>query len=79
MNRKTKRMKKLIGYGALIIVPIIFALSLWFTSLEINDTLSVFLIVLAGGTFSFIYYLVFEKIQKIKEERRKERKDPFSN
>lgn len=79
MNKKTKNMKKMIGYGALVVVPIVFGLSLWFTSVGMSDTLSVFLIVLIGAIVSFIYYLVFEKIQKTKEQRRKSKKDPFAN
>ncbi len=79
MNRKTKRLKKLITFGALFIVPIVFALSLWFSSLGMNDTLSIFLIVLGGAIASFVYYLIFEKIEKRKEEKQKNKKDPFAN
>lgn len=79
MNKKSKRLKKLISYGALIIVPVVFALSFLFTTLKMNDTLSMFLIILIGGIVSFVYYLVFEKIEKIKEEKQKNKKDPFSN
>ena len=79
MDRKSKRMKKLITYGAIIVVPIVFALSIWFSSLGINDTLSIFLIVLIGAIVSFLYYLVFEKLEKIKQEKKKSFKDPFLN
>lgn len=78
MNRKTKRLKKLIAYGAIFIVPIIFALSMWFQSLGMKDALSVFLIVLIGAIVSFVYYLIFEKLEKKKEEKQKDKKDPFS-
>lgn len=79
MDRRSKRLKKLIGYGALFVVPLVFLLSLWFNSIGIGDGLSVFLIVLFGGIACFAFYLIYEKIEKVKEEKRKGKKDPFSN
>lgn len=75
---KKKRMTRLIGFGALICVPLVFILSYWFNELKMNSTLSIFLIVLITCAVTFGYYVLFNYIEQKNQKRKKEKDDPFN-
>lgn len=75
---KKKRMTRLIGIGALITLPLVLVLSIWFADLKMDNVLSVFLIVLIASIVIFAYYLVFTFIEKKSQERKNKFDDPFN-
>lgn len=76
---RKKRMTRLIGFGALIVFPLVFALSYFFNELKMDSTLSVFLIVLITSAVVFGYYLLFNLIEQKKIEKKKSKNDPFNH
>lgn len=75
---KKKRMTRLLGFGALICVPLVFILSYLFNELKMNSTLSIFLIVLITSASMFGYYLLFNYIEEKIQKSKKEKNDPFN-
>ena len=78
MKRTPKNKKKLIGYGAIITLVLVFIISIAFASLKLPDGLSIFLTVLITGIFLFVYYLVFTAIEGKIEQKKKDKVDPFN-
>ena len=76
---KKKRMTRLLGFGALITVPLVFILSYLFNELKMNSTLSIFLIVLITSATVFGYYLLFNYIEQKAQKRKQEKDDPFNH
>lgn len=79
MEKNKKRMKKLITYGVLIIIPVVLLLSFWFSSMGMGDGLSIFLIVLLSGGVLFGYHQAFCYFEERKKERDKNKPDPFAD
>lgn len=75
---KKKRMTKLIGFGALITIAVVFGLSMLFADLKMDNVLSVFLIVLVASTVIFLYYLLFTHFERKTQERKRKFDDPFN-
>lgn len=75
---KKRRMTKLIGIGAIIVLPIVFGFSILFSELKMANPLSVFLTVLISCIAIFIYYLLFTYFERKAIEKKQVKKDPFS-
>ena len=75
---RKKRMTKLIGYGALIVIPLVLVLSIVFSEIKMANELSIFLIVLISSIAIFAYYLLFAHFEKKKFEKKKNFDDPFN-
>lgn len=76
---RPKRMARKIGIGACIVVPLAVFLSIWFADLGMNDTLSVFLIVLACGIVTFGYVVIYTKIEDKQDKKWEGKTDPFNH
>lgn len=76
---KKKRMTRLLGYGTLICVPLVFILSYLFNEVKMDSALSVFLIVLIASAAMFAYYVLFNHIEQKALKKKQEKYDPFNH
>lgn len=82
MNQRTQRPKKLakkIVIGICLVVPVAVFLSIWFADLEMHDALSIFLIVLACCLVTFLYVVIYTKIEDRQDKKWEGKSDPFNH
>lgn len=82
MNQRTQRPKKLakkIGIGICLVVPVAVFLSIWFADLKMDDALSIFLIVLACCLVTFLYVVIYTKIEDKQDKKWEGKSDPFNH
>ena len=78
MKPKNKRLAKMIGIGLLILIPLAFFIYYFLAKIKMDNTLSIFLIVLGLCIVCFVYYLIYTKIESNKQKKWESDDDPFS-